>query len=74
MPYTVLVGGLLNKPAKPPEQVSLLDTHDKHISETFLSFSNELLPLSLPFPIPVPSGILFFPMHKHLSLILHCEK
>lgn len=27
MPYTVLVGGLLNKPAKPPEQVSSLDTH-----------------------------------------------
>ncbi|XP_045890496.1 UDP-glucuronosyltransferase 3A1-like isoform X2 [Micropterus dolomieu] len=27
MPYTVLVGGLLNKPAKPPEQVSSLDAH-----------------------------------------------
>lgn len=67
MPYTVLVGGLLNKPAKPLEQVSLLDTHDKHISETFLLFSNELLPLSLPLPIPLPSGILFFPTHKHLS-------
>lgn len=27
MPYTVLVGGLLNKPAKPPAQVSPLDIH-----------------------------------------------
>lgn len=27
MPYTVLVGGLLNQPAKPPEQVSSLDPH-----------------------------------------------
>lgn len=27
MPYTVLVGGLLNKPAQPPEQVSSLDVH-----------------------------------------------
>lgn len=27
MPYTVLVGGLLNKPAKPAQQVSSLDTH-----------------------------------------------
>ena len=27
MPYTVLVGGLLSKPAKPPEQVCFLDIH-----------------------------------------------
>ncbi len=31
MPYTVLVGGLLNKPAKPPEQVSSLLSSDTHI-------------------------------------------
>lgn len=35
MPYTVLVGGLLNKPAKPLEQVSSLLIHiSKYISET----------------------------------------
>lgn len=27
MPYTVLVGGVLNKPGKPPGQVSSLDSH-----------------------------------------------
>lgn len=27
LPYTVLVGGLLNQPAKPLEQVSCLDAH-----------------------------------------------
>lgn len=58
MPYTVLVGGLLNQPAKPPEQVSCLDTHIQihhwDIKTTSFCLFTFLTPTSLCFfKIPV---------------------
>lgn len=41
LPYTVLVGGVLNQPAKPLEQVSCLDTFPSKSSvKLYFTFSN----------------------------------
>lgn len=72
MPYTVLVGGLLNQPAKPPEQVSCLDTHIQihqwDITTTSFCLFTFLTPISL-FFLNSSLCTTFFNSHFHFPLL-----